>query len=87
MGFFSKVTDDAVDGAADTIKDVAENKIDDVAEATGMEDNAMVKGVADKATEVSDDGVDIVADKIKDVTSDDDCCKDESCVSGTCESK
>ncbi|XLQ19574.1 MAG: hypothetical protein ACKUBY_03205 [Candidatus Moraniibacteriota bacterium] len=67
MGFFSKVTDDAVDKAADAAKDVAEDKIDDTVEATGMEDNAMVEGVADKATEMSGDGVDAAADKVKDI--------------------
>jgi len=81
MGFFSKATDDVADAA----KDVAEDKIDDAAEATGMEDNAMVENVADKATEMSGKGIDAVAQKVSGAPSEeDDCCKDESCADGTC---
>ncbi|MEA3322817.1 MAG: hypothetical protein U9Q12_01200 [Patescibacteria group bacterium] len=83
MGFFSKATDDVVDQASDAAKDVTEDKIDDVAQATGMEDNAMVEGAADKAVEMGGEGIDTTADKVKDATGGDEgsahTCEGDTC--------
>lgn len=80
MGFFSKATDDATDAT----KDIAEDKIGDATEATGMEDNAMVEGVANKATEMSGGSIDNVADNVKGMTGDSNEEATHTCEGGTC---